>query len=80
MSENKSFELSKVTKFKSIASTAMLVFGAVGIVVGKSPEIMLISTLCLVYSYIMAIDARLNALEDVLKSLGKKNENNESNR
>lgn len=68
----KKFELSTTTKLKRTISTALLLIGIVGCIMGQTPEIRLIAVMALVYSSMFSLDARISALTEIIKDAAKK--------
>lgn len=66
------FKLSLGTRIKGHLSTGLLIFGLVGTIMAKDPQLSLVAFICLVYSYLMSNDARISAFEEMLTHSAKK--------
>lgn len=79
MEQKQEFKLSGITKFKAHLSTGLLIFGGVAMFMAKTPEVSSVGLLCLIYSYMVGLDARMSAHEELMKSLMSPSTQNESN-
>lgn len=82
MSEKKEplkVQMSLTTNLKGLFSFALLIGGACGVLFSTNPSTVMVSGLCLVYSYMLGLDARLSRHEEIMEAILKPKEASESN-
>lgn len=77
--QKEEFKLTIFTKVKAGISTGLLLVGLVALFLGKTPQTLVAGVVCMLYSYLLDLDARVSAVAEILKHALTPKEEDESN-